>query len=301
MTQGKKAPRAIMTPEQIAEGDAALGFGDRPNHGKLGPNPNAGSLAPMKGDRMPAEQLDKLRTIEDKLRTKFDDWVKGHVRHMMAVGELMNEARALFLKSQDTEFGKWRADFLGSMDINIVPRTANTWMQIAREYKNAPEVVEKLGMSKARLLISASPAVQREVETLIDAGTPPTREQMVEMKREDEGKVEPITAPQGGRAPGPDTALSQAKPSAPLVTQDEMCASIRGESHFGKRLEMCEELVALPAFMRAYSLLGLLVPNDGEDYAEGVVEALIEFMNPAMNDDEKQRMYDLIDEGEING
>lgn len=286
-----KAPRAIMSPEQRAEANAALGFDeapDLPNHAKLPPNPEAGSLAPLAGDRMPAAQLEALRSIEDKLRDTFDEWVKGHVRNVIKVGTLMNEAREQFLRTQDTEFGKWRSDFLGSIEVKIAPKTCNDWMHIAREYRNAPEFVEKIGMSVARELINASPAVQKQISSMLDAGEKPTVQEVREAKKES-------SSPPPASEPQRTSAESKPKP-AKIVTQEEMARILLAIPDHDERVERATELVALSDYIRAYACIGLLAPNEGEEYPSWVTSTLYRQVLENVNQENADFLEEMYEE-----
>lgn len=158
MTSSRKP---TMSAEKKAETDAILGFEPEPQ----------GSLAPLdstKGNKweraINAESLASLAQIATDIESTMIETVNTVAKARLKIGRLLNDARILF--PGDKEFGQWRA----KMVPDIKPRTANTYMRMAKEFKNGPDLVEKMGWSVARELLGAPTEVKESILTQLDDG-----------------------------------------------------------------------------------------------------------------------------------
>jgi hypothetical protein len=177
----KKSSRAIMSRDEYEE--------------------KFGSLQPMEASKgkwhsgISAEHLQRLDEIQEKISNKIDETVISVARARLYIGDLLNQAREIF--PGDLEFGKWRKAVLP----NLAPRTCTAYMAMAREFKDAPSLVEAMGWSTARELISAPEDVKSEVKSKVAEGEVITKEEIKESK----SKAKPTSAPQPSGADRPST------------------------------------------------------------------------------------------------
>jgi hypothetical protein len=176
---------AYATQEELDKASDILGFEDsHPKHRSLPANPDAGSLAPLDSTKdgkweraISAAALTTLTEIAENIEGTMRETVMSVARARIKIGKLLNQARDLF--PGDKEFGQWRK----VMVPDIAPRTCSTYMSIAREFKDAPALVEAMGWSTAREMLSAPPEVKEQVKAAVEAGNVPTREEVVVAKQ----------------------------------------------------------------------------------------------------------------------
>jgi len=166
-----------------------------------------GSLQPMEASKgkwhsgISAENLQRLDEIQQKIAGKIDETVISVARARLYIGEHLNEAREIF--AGDQEFGKWRKSVLP----NLAPRTCTAYMAMAREFKDAPSLVEAMGWSTARELISAPEDVKSEVKSKVAEGEVITKEDVKS------AKAKPTSAPQPSGADRPNArSVTQTTP-----------------------------------------------------------------------------------------
>lgn len=202
--------RAIISPEELETANKVLGYdGDpAPNSRRLPPNPRAGSLAPLDSTKegkweraITAQALTDLADIAQKIHTTMDETVLTVARARLKIGRLLLDARELF--PGDLEFGQWRK----AMIPDLAPRTCNTYMNMAKEFKDAPQLVESMGWSVARELLNAPESVKQQAREKTERGDPPTRQEVAESKKSS-------SAPTGELPPQP-TGTDKPKPPAP--------------------------------------------------------------------------------------
>lgn len=282
--------RITIDADKSAELDKVLGF-DEP----------AGSLAPLdstKADKIAkqdgwAHALDsagikKLHTLEDKIRKTAEDAVKSHVRYKMKLGGLMNEARDLF--PGDLEFGKWRAEFAREFAPGVAPRTLNSMMQIAREFKDAPAAIEAMGWTTARELVNAPQAVMNKVYDLLESGEEVTAKDVKGMKADAADSSQPDGADSPATIEGElipadrmeATAPAKDKSKPKVLTEDEMAQIIRDESDPAERVYKFKEF-GRNSVTLAWAVIGLLAPNAGEEYSRFIVEYAIDTTYTGLN------------------
>ena len=209
------SPRKFGTDEEMAKSAEILGFED--NHSKhrsLPANPQAGSLAPLDSTKegkweraISANQLTTLTEIATNIEDCMRETVLSVARARIKIGKLLNQARELF--PGDKEFGQWRK----VMVPDLAPRTCNTYMSIAREFKDAPALVEAIGWSTAREMLSAPPEVKERVIASVEAGEIPTREQVASAKQTHASTATNGQAAQSTGTDKPKTPATQRKDS----------------------------------------------------------------------------------------
>lgn len=138
---------------------------------KLGP---AGSLEPLntnKGewtDGLGALEISTLSALADDINKAIDTTVKQVARGKIRVGKLLIEARSQF--AEDQAFGKWRKD-------NTMVQSkqhAHYLMQVAERFGDAPKLIDGANYSVMQELVLADQADIEWVEDKIEAGDPPT-------------------------------------------------------------------------------------------------------------------------------
>ena len=187
----------------------------------------AGSAAPMdssKGkwhDEVDSKALAKLNEIRADIDAVTDDTILTIARARLRLGNLLAQARELL--PGDRQFGQWRKDVLP----DIPARTANTYLNMAKTFKNAPEMVEQLGWSNARLAMSADlpeitgPEALPEVQEAIEAKKKPDVPTPAPAP-EDEGEPPAVK-------PDPQPTQPSEKDGTPWVDLDVKIAKILQE------------------------------------------------------------------------
>jgi hypothetical protein len=170
-----RKPNAILSPEQSAELDKKLGFDLEP--------PKSGSLAPMDANSkkwskgLSSNALSQLAEIRAQIESTVDETILTVARARLRMGKLLNEARDLF--KGDQEFGKWRKSVLP----DLATRTASSYMAMAREFSDAPKLVESIGWAQARQLINAPAEVKEQVAMKAQSGDKVSSEEIKEIKK----------------------------------------------------------------------------------------------------------------------
>jgi len=173
----KSSPRATMSEEKSDELDEMLGFeGDAKPPAEASPDWAKG---------VSALSLEKLDTIRADIDKTVEDTIITVARARLKLGKLLQRARDLF--PGDNEFGKWRKAVLPDM----APRTVSQYMAMAKEFKDAPALVDKLGWSTARELLNASPEVVKEVKEKAEKGEEVTTAEVKEAKAKDKPAPQP--------------------------------------------------------------------------------------------------------------
>jgi hypothetical protein len=188
---------AIISEEQSKELDEALGF-EREVERKDG-------LAGMS-----AQSLSELDAIATQITETVDKTVLTVAKARLKIGKLLLEAREKF--PGDNEFGKWRKKVLPE----IAQRTATSYMAVARDFKDAPALVEAIGWTAARELISAPDSLKKKVKAKAEEGETTSAAEIKEAK----------AASQHGGA--------DSKPVAPPPSQVE--SSVKRKESLDKRI-----------------------------------------------------------------
>jgi hypothetical protein len=207
---------AYATQEELDKASDILGFEDsHPKHRSLPANPDAGSLAPLDSTKdgkweraISAAALTTLTEIAENIEGTMRETVMSVARARIKIGKLLNQARDLF--PGDKEFGQWRK----VMVPDIAPRTCSTYMSIAREFKDAPALVEAMGWSTAREMLSAPPEVKEQVKAAVEAGNVPTREEVV-VAKQSRAQQNWSSGPIDSELPARSTGTDKPKPPPP--------------------------------------------------------------------------------------
>lgn len=266
----KSSPRAIIDEETSDQLDKDLGFDKQvPDSEK----------SPYHG--LDANTLSTLRTVEDNLVKEIAEATKSAVRHKMKIGALMIEAKDLF--TDDQQFGRWRQDFAKQHLPATSPSALNDYQRLSLEYKNAPDFVEKVGQSVAVELINAAPAVHKRVLGILEEGETPTVKDVREAKRDSKSGKNPPP-----NVPGHSIPKNDRKPGN-VVTLDERLQLCREEDDWAERWKMLQDIDCMD-IQRAFTLFGLLMPNDGESYSMGTLDILFNDMIDLCEDSQTKRV-----------
>jgi hypothetical protein len=134
----------------------------------------AGSLEPINTDKgkwtdgLGALEISTLSALATDINKAIDQTVKQVARGKIRVGKLLLEARSQF--SEDQAFGKWRKD-------NTMIQSkqhAHYLMQVAERFGDAPKLIEGANYSVMQELVLADQKDIEWVEGKIEAGEPPT-------------------------------------------------------------------------------------------------------------------------------
>ena len=169
----------------------------------------AGSLAPIDAGKgkwhhnIDAAGIGELSALATDINKAIDQAVKQVARGKIRVGKLLIEARALFV--DDGDFGKWRKE-------NTMIQSkqhAHYLMQVADRFGDAVKLIEGANYSVMQELVLATPPDVEWVEKKIDAGDPPTvQEVRAKVKETQAERLAPKGTSKKGSSPGVGTLVT---------------------------------------------------------------------------------------------
>jgi hypothetical protein len=167
--------------------------------------------------------LSSLQKIGDDINKVVQETVMTVARARLRIGSLLIDARTLF--KGDREFGRWRAEVLP----DIAPRTANTYMNMAKHFKNAPELLEAVGWTAAREFMSAQSDLKDDIIDRLNQGQevdPEQVKEVVEEKRVSEPEASPSASDPDPvhQAPRPDPTPTSSSGSGGVYALDARIA-----------------------------------------------------------------------------
>ncbi len=137
--------------------------------------PSKGDETYLTGDKHASGQYGEITALSlsrlDELSWKINDRIetvqKAAAKGQLAIGKLLLEARELF--QGDKEFGNWRAENTEIKSMQV----ASNLMAVARKFASAPKMIEACSYSALVELVSAPPALIKEIEAAVEVGKPP--------------------------------------------------------------------------------------------------------------------------------
>ena len=169
----------------------------------------AGSAAPLDSVSkskwyagVDAAGLEKLNEVRETIDRVMDETVMTVARARLRIGHLLIEAREVF--PGERQFGQWAKENVSQ----LAPRTRNTYMNMARQFGSAPDMVEQIGWSNARFLLSVDTDL---LETRIQAGV----EEVEALVSERKAAPRPQTPDPDPTPPEPDEAPLVASRAVP--------------------------------------------------------------------------------------
>ena len=168
-------------------------------------------------------------------------------------------------------------------------------MQMAREFKDAPQAIEAMGWTTARELVNAPQAVMNRVYDILEEGKEVTAKDVQQMKAEakssqhDGADSDESIKPIDGELIPADRMESndkgKQKPKVKVVTEDEIAQEIRMEGSPTDRVYRFKEH-GKSTITLAWAVLGLLAPNADEEYSGHIIDFAVEHTMDGLNQGE---------------
>jgi hypothetical protein len=198
-----------------------------------------------------AAGLSQLQEIGDKIEVIVQDTVTTVARARLRIGALLIDARLLF--KGDKEFGQWRKEVLP----DIAPRTANTYMNMAKHFKNAPELLEAVGWNAAREFMASSSDLKEDVQKKLAKGVTVEPAEVKEVVAERKASPSPKAPDPVPQAQSQASTPREAKGSAGRYSLDaRLSRLLENDTHERTKAIMEGELEDLDPISRACAVVG---------------------------------------------